>query len=278
MLKQRVITALCLAALLLFFLFYSPTAALVFFALMVTLAAWEWAGLAGIEGRGRSTYAAAMILAVFLAWSWIWDGGQVDIYRVRQLLGWACAGWAVLLLWVLGYPGSATIWGSRGMRAALGFLVLVPAWVGLAFLRFEQAGPWLILYVIALVACADIGAYFTGRAFGSHKMAPAVSPGKTLEGLGGGIVAVTIFALFVGMVTNSHVVGLGSFMLVSIVTGLASVLGDLVESMVKRHQGVKDSGTVLPGHGGVMDRIDSLAAAIPVFAFGITVLLTRSAA
>ncbi len=278
MLKQRVITALCLAAVLLFFLFYSPAAALVFFAVMVTIAAWEWAGLAAIEGRGRSTYAAAMLLAILLALAWIWDSGHIDIYRARQLLGWACAGWAVLLLWVLGYPGSTAIWGSRGMRAALGFLVLVPAWVGLVFLRFENAGPWLILFVIALVACADIGAYFTGRAFGRHKMAPAVSPGKTLEGLVGGIAAVTVFALFVGMITNSHVVGLGSFMLVSVVTGLASVLGDLVESMVKRHQGVKDSGTVLPGHGGVLDRIDSLAAAIPVFAFGITVLLTRSVA
>jgi phosphatidate cytidylyltransferase len=278
MLKQRVITALCLAALLLFFLFYSPTAALVFFAVMVTIAAWEWAGLSGIQGSGRLVYAAAMVLGVLWAWSWIGGDGQVDIYRVRQLLGWACAGWAVLLLWVLGYPGSAAIWGGRALRGALGFLVLVPAWVGLAFLRFDAAGPWLILYVIALVACADIGAYFTGRAFGRHKMAPAVSPGKTLEGLAGGIATVTVFALLVGMFVLPQNPGVGSFLLVSIITGLASVLGDLVESMVKRHQGVKDSGTVLPGHGGVMDRIDSLAAAIPVFAFGVTLILTRGVA
>lgn len=278
MLKQRVITALCLAALLLFFLFYSPTAALVFFALMVAIAAWEWAGLAAIEDRGRWVYAAAVGLALLGAWSWIWSAGQIDIYRVRQLLGWACAGWAVLLLWVLSYPGSTAIWGGRAVRAAMGFLVLVPAWVGLAFLRFEAAGPWLILYVIALVACADIGAYFTGRAFGRHKMAPAVSPGKTLEGLAGGIATVTVFALLVGLFALPHNLGIGSFMLVSMITGLASVLGDLVESMVKRHQGVKDSGTVLPGHGGVMDRIDSLSAAIPVFAFGITLLLTRGVA
>jgi phosphatidate cytidylyltransferase len=157
-------------------------------------------------------------------------------------------------------------------------VVLLPAWIGLAYLRLDQAGSWLILYVIALVACADIGAYFAGRAFGRHKMAPAVSPGKTLEGLAGGITAVALFALLISAIALPAAISPSAFLLLSMATALASVLGDLVESMVKRHRGVKDSGTLLPGHGGVLDRIDSLAAAIPVFAFGMVIVHTRGLA
>jgi phosphatidate cytidylyltransferase len=273
-----VITGLFLAAMLLVFLFASPTASMLFFALAIVIASWEWAGLAGIVGKGRLAYALGIALGLVLCWMLMWQDGQIDILEVRLLLGWACAGWALLLLWVLGYPGSAGIWGSRPARAVLGVLVLLSAWIGLAFLRHAAEGAWLILYVIALVACADIGAYFTGRALGKHKLAPAVSPGKTVEGLVGGILSVALLAFLVSMFALPAGTSTVGFLLLSMVTALASVLGDLVESMIKRHQGVKDSGTLLPGHGGVMDRIDSLAAAIPVFAFGMTIMLTRNLA
>ncbi len=275
MLKQRIITALCLAAVLLAFLFAPAAASLLFFAVVVTIAAWEWANLAALSGKQRIYYAAAVAVLIALAWTLLSSDGELNVLAVRQVLGWGCAGWALLLLWVMGYPGSASIWGGGKRRVVLGLVVLLPAWIGLAYLRLEPAGSWLILYVIALVACADIGAYFTGRAFGKHKMAPAVSPGKTLEGLAGGFATVALFALLVSLLALPASVTTGGFLLLSMVTGLASVLGDLVESMVKRHRGVKDSGTLLPGHGGLMDRIDSLAAAIPVFAFGMTILQTR---
>lgn len=277
MLKQRIITGLCLAALLLAFLFAPAPVSLSFFAVIVCVAAWEWGGLAALEGSQRFLYAAlAAVLIALCGWLLSTDG-QMDVLAVRRLLGWACAVWAVLLLWVMGYPGSAAIWGGRVSRVILGLLVLVPAWVGLAYLRLEPAGAWLILYVIALVACADIGAYFSGRAFGKRKMAPAVSPGKTLEGLAGGIAAVALFAIIISVFALPRSVGVGTFLVLSLATGLASVLGDLVESMIKRHRGVKDSSALLPGHGGFMDRIDSLSAAIPVFAFGMAVLQTQGA-
>jgi phosphatidate cytidylyltransferase len=248
-----------------------------FFTAVVTAAAWEWAGLASLVGNSRLLYALAVAILIGLAWTLLTNNGQFDALAVRQVLGWGCAGWAVMLLWVMGYPGSAAIWGGVGRRAVLGLAVLLPAWVGLAYLRLETAGPWLILYVIALVDCADVGAYFTGRAFGKRKMAPSVSPGKTLEGLAGGIVTVSVFALLVSLFALPDSATTGAFLFLSLVAGLASVLGDLVESMVKRHRGVKDSGTLLPGHGGIMDRIDSLAAAIPVFAFGMAIMHTQGA-
>jgi phosphatidate cytidylyltransferase len=278
MLKQRVITALCLAAVLLSFLFAPAVVSLLFFAAVVTIAAWEWAGLAALAGRARAVYALGMAALIALCWWLLLPEGEIDALAVRQLLGWGCAGWALLLLWVMAYPGSTGIWGSVPSRIVLGVVVLLPAWIGLAYLRLDQAGSWLILYVIALVACADIGAYFAGRAFGRHKMAPAVSPGKTLEGLAGGITAVALFALLISAIALPAAISPSAFLLLSMATALASVLGDLVESMVKRHRGVKDSGTLLPGHGGVLDRIDSLAAAIPVFAFGMVIVHTRGLA
>lgn len=272
MLKQRIITAICLVALLLAFLFATPDASLAFFALVIVIAAWEWGRLAFLDGKGQILFALVVALFLILCWWRLVDGASIDVFTVREILGAACVVWAILLLWVLSYPGSAAFWGSRARLLVLGLVVLVPAWAGLAFLRLQEFGSWLILYVIGVVACADVGAYFTGRALGKHKMAPRVSPGKTLEGLAGGIVLVSLFAVLVGVLLQPAGLPVGVLLALSLCTALASVLGDLVESMVKRHAGVKDSGTLLPGHGGVLDRIDSLAAAIPVFAFGMVVM------
>ncbi len=169
--------------------------------------------------------------------------------------------------------------GSLPVRAVMGLFVLVPAWVGLNHLRTGgfQFGDssnnlLLILYVFCVVWVADIGAYFAGRAFGKAKLAPRVSPGKSWAGVWGGLVAVGAFALVVSFLASA---GAGQTLLLivaSLATGLVSVLGDLLESMLKRHRGIKDSSQLLPGHGGIMDRIDSLTAAIPVFALIITQL------
>ena len=149
----------------------------------------------------------------------------------------------------------------------MGLLVLVPTAVACIYIRIQPQGAWLILMVVAVVACADIGAYFSGRAFGKHKLAPAVSPGKSWEGFWGGLGCSMLLALVVAHATN----GDNWWILLALVipTSLASVLGDLVESMIKRHRGLKDSSHILPGHGGLMDRLDSLTAAAPVFALGL---------
>lgn len=272
MLKQRIITAIILVAILLAFLFAPVPASLAFFALVITLAAWEWGGLVPYAGAGRVVY--ALVIAGLLAACWwlLLDGATIRVHAVRDILGGACAAWAVLLLWVITYPGSAAIWGTRPALTVLGVVVLVPAWVGLAYLRLQDGGSWLILYMIGLVVCSDTGAYFSGRALGKHKMAPRVSPGKTLEGLAGGMATVSLFAVLVSVLAQPAGLPVGPLVVLSVCAALASVLGDLVESMAKRHAGVKDSGTLLPGHGGVLDRIDSLAAGIPVFAFGMVIM------
>ena len=161
----------------------------------------------------------------------------------------------------------------------MGLFVLVPAWVGLNHLRTGgfQFGDstnnlLLILYVFCVVWVADIGAYFAGRAFGKAKLAPRVSPGKSWAGVWGGLMAVGVFALVVSWLASAGTVQTSLLIVASLATGLVSVLGDLLESMLKRHRGIKDSSQLLPGHGGIMDRIDSLTAAIPVFALIITQL------
>ena len=139
----------------------------------------------------------------------------------------------------------------------------MPAWLAMVILIHANQGEWLIMIVVLIVAFADIGAYFSGRAFGKHKLATNVSPKKTWEGLVGGVVANLIFVAVLLVTLN---VDHGPMLLgLVMITVLASVLGDLLESMVKRHRGIKDSGNILPGHGGILDRLDSLTAALPVF-------------
>ena len=155
----------------------------------------------------------------------------------------------------------------------IGLVLLVPSWQGLVYLQGLENGPWWVLYAMSLVWAADTGAYFAGRSFGKRKLAPAVSPGKTLEGLYGGIAATSLLALAVAAFSPAaQKMGVVGFLLVSVMAVLASVLGDLFESMAKRHRGIKDSSQLLPGHGGVLDRIDSITAAVPVFVTGMMFL------
>jgi phosphatidate cytidylyltransferase len=167
---------------------------------------------------------------------------------------------------VKGYPANAIWWARPVLLVPLGFLLLVPAWLGLTSLH--AASAWWLMYLFGLVWGADTGAYFAGRAFGKHKLAPHVSPGKTLEGFLGGLALTMAMAVAVAICRDLNSLRLAAFLGLSLLTVLASVLGDLFESMVKRHAGIKDSGTIFPGHGGALDRIDSLTAAAPVFALG----------
>jgi phosphatidate cytidylyltransferase len=148
----------------------------------------------------------------------------------------------------------------------MGLLVLLPTWLALVYVRSLESGQWLVLLAIVLIAIADMGGYFSGRYFGRRKLAIHVSPGKTWEGFWGGQLCNAVLALLIVAFNNDL-----SFVIVSIVimASLASVLGDLLESMVKRHRGIKDSSQLLPGHGGVLDRVDGITAAMPFFALGL---------
>ncbi len=267
MLRQRVTTAIVLAALFLSLLLLSPWYIFILFVgLVMCMSAWEWAGLAGWQGRpARLIYLVITVaLGLAVAWFLVWTG---DYDSVRAGLLVACGWWALALLWVQGYPASAVLWGKPLTRGIMGWLVLLPAWGGLVFLRSEPSGALLILLVVMIVACADIGAYFFGRTFGRRKLAPVVSPGKSWEGVFGGLITASAVALLLNAFWG-HGEWLRILAIV-IPTVLVSVLGDLFESMIKRYCGVKDSGQVLPGHGGVLDRVDGLAAAVPVFALAL---------
>ncbi len=272
MLKQRVITAIILASLVSAGILWLPALGLAaLFALLVLCAAWEWAALSGLEQTAsRIGFTLCCLLLMGLAaWQTELSATAMSTLASRDILGLACLWWSIALLWVMSFPASANLWGSVLMRCLMGFLVLIPALVALVYLRQLDQGIALIFILIGLVASADIGAYFSGRAWGKAKLAPAVSPGKSWAGFWGGLVASSTFILLIWLCWGQQRLSLPAAIAIAVTTSLASVLGDLVESMIKRHQGVKDSGTILPGHGGMMDRLDSITAAAPVYALGL---------
>jgi len=257
MLRQRVITALVLAPFVLLVILWVPhpiTAAIL--ALLVAAGAWEWSAFPGFTHHAtRLGYVAFIAACVVLAWHL-----GVDSFESNLLLYASLAWWVLALLWILLAPASV----NRATAAVAGLFALVPVW--LALVRLHAHGPQLMLFLLLLVVAADIGAYFAGRALGRHKLAPRVSPGKTWEGVGGGLVAAALMAAFGVWWFSMDTV---PFMGLCVLVAVASVIGDLTESMFKRHAGLKDSGNLLPGHGGVLDRVDSVTAAAPVFLIGL---------
>jgi phosphatidate cytidylyltransferase len=266
MLKQRILTALILAPVAIACLFFLPPLGFaIFVGLVVTVGAWEWANFANISPMGRYGYAA--LVAVLLLAS----------YFVPSVFILAAGG-----LWWIGsfflmrkYPQATDLWAGKLAISLIGLVVLVPGFVSLLLLKSTANANFLILLLFFLIWGADIGAYFTGRAFGKHKLAPLVSPGKTWEGFYGGLVIA--FGIGVAMLLWLDKPDLtearGWLFLAGIVLVImVSVLGDLVMSMFKRNRGVKDSSHLLPGHGGFLDRIDSLLSAGPVFALLILLI------
>jgi phosphatidate cytidylyltransferase len=272
MLKQRVITALIITAIFLSALFVLPSGYFAFFmAAVVLIGAWEWANLSSITQPAlRIVYAVVMGACLLGASYWIDFTGEatpaLNHKAVQQLLIVGCSFWAVALLLVQGYPSSAILWGHKFLRLFIGLFVLIPTWVALVYVRQQAEGHWLVILLFLVVAVADTGGYFTGRRFGKRKLAIHVSPGKTWEGFAGGLIANFLLAFILVFSFN---LSIALVLAVIIPTSLISVLGDLLESMVKRHAGVKDSGTILPGHGGILDRVDGVTAAAPVFALAL---------
>jgi phosphatidate cytidylyltransferase len=273
MLRQRVITALILVGLFLgAIIFLNIPGLALLFGLIVSLGAWEWSRMAGWSAvPARISYVVVLIAAMAGLYILCQLGLEPDAKQVQPFLGLACLWWSIALLWIKSYPASGALWGNRAMRSVMGGLILVPAWLAAVYLLSYPRGGLMVVALIAVVASADIGAYFAGKTLGKHKLAPKVSPGKTWEGFWGGIFSCFLLSLVVWryLPTASAHIGLAAVITVFITTALASVVGDLVVSMVKRKSGVKDSGSLLPGHGGVLDRLDSICGAAPVFALGL---------
>ncbi len=254
MLRQRFITAVIAASVLGLVLFVLPElAAEVFIAAIIVAGAWEWSRFLA-KGWSRGLYViviAALMAVVNLVFS-------ADITRI--LLQVALVWWLLALLWAFAFPTPIPMM----LRWLCGALVLVPLYAALVLLY--QTDPWLLLFAMLLVWAADVGAFFAGKLFGRVKLAPKISPGKTWEGVIGGLVLVALVTFARSFWVETNLMVLVPFCLA--VAGL-SIVGDLTVSMFKRTAGVKDSGKLFPGHGGMLDRIDSLAAAAPLFALGL---------
>ncbi len=234
-------------------------------AIIVGMGAWEWSKLAGISSRRmRRRYVGLVICSLLLI------GLLLNDRFLSFLLVLVLAWWLVAATWVARYPASASAWMAAPWRGGgIGLLILLPPWAALVALHGHgEQGPALVLLLFLLIWGADSGAYFAGRKWGKDKLAPQVSPGKSWQGLWGGMIAALLVALLFISLSLVNIKYPVYFVTICIVTILFSILGDLVESMFKRSAGVKDSGSVLPGHGGVLDRIDSLTAAAPVFVLG----------
>lgn len=278
MLIQRLITALILLFLFLGTLFaQSPLAFMAFCGVAILIAAWEWSGFAELQFVSHKiVYVAFMALAcVDIAWlsgaiSFDGEVAAMNLQLLIKLFYFAGAFWLGVLGLLLAYPASQKIWAAKITRLLFGVILLMSAWAAILYLRNHSYGQFWVIYIVAVVAAADVGAYFVGKAIGRRKLAPAVSPGKSWEGFIGGVLASQLFAfalvLFFADRADSPLPELWMLLLVTALLAGVSVLGDLFESMLKRSCGLKDSGTILPGHGGVLDRIDGLTAALPIFA------------
>lgn len=264
MLKQRVITASALGLPALALIAWGPAwAVLILVAATLGLAAWEWGVLAGIRRPGWLIPWTGLAVAGLALPSLV---GGLALELAGVVLGVAL--WTVAALALPFYRAdTAPEWLWRPWLRASGLLMVIAA--GVSILALHRIEPLLVVYLIVMIGLADTGAYFAGRRFGRTALAPEISPGKTREGLIGGMVLVFVFAVIVAVAADLDPMDALPFVLLSMVTGLVSVIGDLFESILKRRAGAKDSGSLLPGHGGILDRVDSHLAAAPVLAGGL---------
>jgi phosphatidate cytidylyltransferase len=270
LLKQRVITALILAPLVLWGVLSMPNDYLaILFGAIVLVGGREWARLSGIRPLHWQLgfillLALVMALLKLLLHS---VGGMLWLLLISTF-------WWLVVIWRLaGFQGGRCLSGFNLYQMLEGLVVLAPAWLALTEIhRLPEDGPFLLVFLLLLIWSADISAYFAGRAWGRVKLAPKVSPGKTREGVYGALVGALICGLVLAWWQAGQLTGQFLALLLCLITALFSVAGDLFESLIKRQRGLKDSGSLLPGHGGMLDRIDSLTAAAPVFLLGLILL------
>ena len=260
MLKQRILTALILAPLAIAGIFFLPPLGFaIFIAIVLIIGAWEWANLAGFNGLSRYVYAACIAILLIAT--------HIIPAKIVLLLG--AVWWLTAFILVVKYPSLKEYWAKQWVISCIGVFSLVPGFTALLVLKQSNDSSFLILLLFFLIWGADIGAYFSGRALGNKKLAPEVSPGKSWEGFIGGAIAALIIAI--GMLywldkSDLSFTRTVVFLIGCTVVVMISVLGDLTESMFKRNRGIKDSSNLLPGHGGILDRVDSLLSAGPIFA------------
>lgn len=265
MLITRVLTALVLAPLMLACIYWLPEPGFAaFIGAIVVLGAWEWANLAGFQ-RVTTRLGMAVLTAAALGLLW-WLQTRTTLTWL-QLTLWSLLWWLFALLMVVRYPASQNWIQHRWVRLLMALPVLLPLWLGLNVLKGQPNANLVLTWLMLLVWGADIGAYFAGKAFGNRKLAPSVSPGKTWAGVYGGMATSVVLSAAMALIFLPGLTPL-QWLLLLVISALVvaiSVLGDLFESLLKRYRGIKDSSGLLPGHGGILDRIDSLCAATPMF-------------
>jgi phosphatidate cytidylyltransferase len=272
MTRTRLLAALFMTPLAIAGVLFLDTPWLVAFgAVLFLMGLWEWFRLAEIDDTLHRTILLVANLALMVAIVWASrsaTGYSFVLFQLATVVG--VVWWLLAALWLKHYEfASDHDTHARMFKLAAGTLAVVPAWCALALIHGAQPNGhrWLLVALVAIWA-ADTGAYFAGRKFGKHKLSPRISPNKTVEGLVGGMVAAVAVGLIGAPIAGATVSQLPAVALVVVVTIAFSVVGDLYESLLKRHVGAKDSGGLIPGHGGVLDRIDSWLAALPVFALG----------
>lgn len=271
MLLQRILTALILIPLAVAVILLPPTWLFALIVAAVFLGAqWEWTRLCGLRAPAARAV-MPLLTAVVMALLW-WQRATPWLWLAVLVAG--LAWWVASLLWLRVYTFAASPAREHAwLKLAASLAVLVPAWVALAQIHgLPTRGPWWTLLALCVVWIADIGAYFSGRAFGRRKLAPRISPGKTRAGAWGAMIGGILVAVIGGWLLDVQGGKLIAMAVLGIITVIASIIGDLFESLMKRHAEIKDSGGILPGHGGLLDRLDSVFAALPVFAVGMMVL------
>jgi phosphatidate cytidylyltransferase len=263
-LKQRVLTAIVLVAILLgVMLGLPPVATVLLITVLVLVGAWEWAAFISKGSRGsRAAYTALVALALLASYYFY----SMSPRFVHVMMAVAMAWWMVAFLWVCFAPSHVNP-VSAGLA---GLLALVPCWLALVYVTLTMQNTYWVLFTLALVWAADTGAFFAGRWLGRVPLAPRVSPKKTWEGVVGGVLLAGLVAWLAAILVFS--VDVWTFVLLCTAVAAVSIVGDLTESMLKRAVGLKDSGNVFPGHGGMLDRIDSVTAAAPALVFALTSL------
>lgn len=262
-LKKRVITGGILGLIVILAIFLLPRFEFILFCgLLLLLAGWEWCRLIGLSRPLEQIIFLLLLLILFFSF---------NVYLKILPFIFAVFWWLTAVYLVCQYPKKTTaLLQNKYLLAGMGMIVLVPCMLGINSIR--EVGPLYLLFCFFLVWAMDTGAFFVGRRWGKRKLAPAVSPGKTIAGLWGGLIFTLITAVIELLILQVPAQKWWAWLSLAIIVAVASVIGDLFESMMKRHAGVKDSSNLLPGHGGVLDRIDSLTCAIPVFALGIMLL------
>lgn len=288
MLLQRILTALVLATVAITAIFVLPTLYFyLFIAVIVLIAAWEWAGLSEISKiSGKIAFLLLLIVPMLGVAFWTqilellsrlleWPG----IKEYSGALEWLVIGpvlfWLMMMILIRKVPEELLkIKLKKSFKVFIGWFVLLSAWMFVTKLR-AYYGSEAVMYFLALIWIADIAAYFTGKKFGKDKLAPVISPGKTTQGMYGAIISAMILSVILALYYDYPMMIAMDFGFLSVLTVLISIYGDLFFSLVKRQNGVKDSGSILPGHGGVLDRIDSVIAAAPFYYAGV-ILIGRS--